>query len=289
MQFKERFDLAWEGLPISLLESMHMKKYNSETAHVVYASDDKFAEILGVSLVSLYENSKDMCNIVVYVLDSGIEKKNRDRLLSVSRNYNRPEIRFIPAKNISEKLSMNVAVDRGSLSQYASSKCLIDKDSALEASIRTLNKSIGKIPNISTIYNEDFFDVFILGNSKYEDSERYGYREKIKLSGTREIAFLPIAVNTSRLNPRMRSQSGMFLAYNLYTEPSIGEGYSYMELEKIQSYYLNECRAADRKQFLYKIIIERSAASRIANSFRALGLSKERVYPELANVGKRIL
>lgn len=173
-----------------------------------------------------------------------------------------------------------------------SSKCLIgliDKDSALEASIRTLNKSIGKIPNISTIYNEDFFDVFILGNSKYEDSERYGYREKIKLSGTREIAFLPIAVNTSRLNPRMRSQSGMFLAYNLYTEPSIDEGYSYMELEKIQSYYLNECRAADRKQFLYKIIIERSAASSIANAFRALGLSKERVYPELANVGKRIL
>ena len=92
--------------------------YKSDVAHIVYASDDKFAEILGVSLVSLYENSKDMEDIVVYVLDSGIEKQNKDRLLLVSRSYGRHDITFIPAKNISEKLSINVAVDRGSLSQY---------------------------------------------------------------------------------------------------------------------------------------------------------------------------
>lgn len=93
--------------------------YRSDVTHIVYASDDKFAEILGVSLVSLYENSKDMADIVVYVLDSGIEKKNKDGLLSVSKSYGRQDITFIPAKNISENLSMNVAVDRGSLSQYA--------------------------------------------------------------------------------------------------------------------------------------------------------------------------
>ena len=33
---------------------------NPNIAHIVYASDDRFAEILGVSLVSLYENSSDM-------------------------------------------------------------------------------------------------------------------------------------------------------------------------------------------------------------------------------------
>ena len=33
--------------------------FNPNVAHIVYASDDKFAEILGVSLVSLYENSRD--------------------------------------------------------------------------------------------------------------------------------------------------------------------------------------------------------------------------------------
>lgn len=93
--------------------------YNPKVLYVVYASDDKFAEILGVSLVSLYENNKDMDDIVVYVLDSGIRDENKEKLLSVCRGYGRTEIQFIKAKNISEKLSINVATDRGSLSQFA--------------------------------------------------------------------------------------------------------------------------------------------------------------------------
>lgn len=96
-----------------------MMNFDSGIAHIVYASDERFAEILGVSLVSLYENSADMQEIVVYVLDSGISEANKEKLLTVCRDYGRKEIVFIPANNISEKLSMNVAVDRGSLSQYA--------------------------------------------------------------------------------------------------------------------------------------------------------------------------
>lgn len=96
-----------------------MIKYDPSVAHIVYASDDKFAEILGVSLVSLYENSKDMGDIVIYVLDAGITDESKQKLLSVSKSYKRSDAVFIPGKNISEKLSMNVAVDRGSLSQYA--------------------------------------------------------------------------------------------------------------------------------------------------------------------------
>lgn len=96
-----------------------MIKYNPSVAHIVYASDDRFAEILGVSLVSLFENSKDMDDIIVYILDSGIADENKQKLLSVCRSYKRSDVVFIPGKNISEKLSMNVAVDRGSLSQYS--------------------------------------------------------------------------------------------------------------------------------------------------------------------------
>ena len=92
---------------------------NPNVAHVVYASDDKFAEILGVSLVSLYENSTDMDDIVVYVLDSEIKDENKNKLLTVCRNYKRTDIQFIPAKDISKMLGMKVATDRGSFSQYA--------------------------------------------------------------------------------------------------------------------------------------------------------------------------
>lgn len=90
---------------------------SSNTACVVYASDDKFAEILGVSLVSLYENSRDI-ELVVYVLDSGITEENRQRIESISRKYG-SMIVWIPAIDVTEELSINVAVDRGSLSQYA--------------------------------------------------------------------------------------------------------------------------------------------------------------------------
>ncbi len=87
--------------------------------HVVYASDDRFAEILGVSLCSLYDSCCAMNDIVVYVLDSGISAENKEKLSSITARYNRSALVWIPATNISDKLQMEVAVDRGSLSQYA--------------------------------------------------------------------------------------------------------------------------------------------------------------------------
>lgn len=87
--------------------------------HVVYASDDKFAEILGVSLTSLYENNKGMNEIAIYVLDSGICDENKTKLERTAQKYNRKPIQWVEAKNISEELQMEVAMDRGSLSQYA--------------------------------------------------------------------------------------------------------------------------------------------------------------------------
>lgn len=52
------------------------------------------------------------------------------------------------------------------------------------------------------------------------------------------MAFLPLAIYTSKLNPRIRAQSGLFLAYNLYAEPSLNGDYDYLSLERIQDYYL---------------------------------------------------
>ena len=65
--------------------------------HIVYATDDNFAEILGVSLVSLYENSKDVDDIIVYVLDSGISDENIKKLKSLPKKYSRSDLSFIKA------------------------------------------------------------------------------------------------------------------------------------------------------------------------------------------------
>lgn len=79
--------------------------YNPNEAHIVYASDDGFAEILGVSMVSLYENSKDMEFIAVYVLDSGITDTNKKKLESICKTYNRSLPVWIKAMNVSQELS----------------------------------------------------------------------------------------------------------------------------------------------------------------------------------------
>ena len=93
--------------------------YNPNELHVVYASDDKFAEILGVSLVSLLDNNQDMKQITVYVLDSGVSDENKEKIECLCEQYKRTSPVWIPATNISEVLDMKVITDRGSLSQYA--------------------------------------------------------------------------------------------------------------------------------------------------------------------------
>lgn len=176
------------------------KIFNPNIVHIVYASDDKFAEILGVSLVSLYENSKDMDDVVVYVLDSGITDENKQKLRSVCMSYRRSEIIFIQGKNISEKLSMDVSVDRGSLSQYArlfvssdlpeelSRVLYLDCDIIVNRSIRELwnlnlhGKTIGALmdafskyyrANIGLLENDVIFNsgVMLIDLNKWKQDE----------------------------------------------------------------------------------------------------------------------
>ena len=121
--------------------------------HIVYATDDNFAEILGVSLVSLYENSKDVDDIIVYVLDSGISDENIEKLKSLPQKYGRSDLSFIKATDISKELSMSVNLDRGSLSQYARlfvSSVLpaeLDRVLYLDCDI-IINKSISELWNL---------------------------------------------------------------------------------------------------------------------------------------------
>ncbi|MBQ9519464.1 MAG: glycosyltransferase family 8 protein [Firmicutes bacterium] len=102
------------------------KNYDPEVVNIVYASDDRFAEILGVSVVSLFDSSKDVKTINLFILDSGISAENKDRLAEVCNKYQRSLPVYIKAVDICSHLSMDVSVDRGSLSQYA--RLFISKD-----------------------------------------------------------------------------------------------------------------------------------------------------------------
>lgn len=164
-------------------------------------------------------------------------------------------------------------------------------ESAFLASMKTADSLDNGIPNIAAHYNEKLYDMFLLGNLEYESDNFYGYYREMELSGKQEMAYLPLAVYTSRLNPRIRAQSGIFVAYNLYAEPSqkVNGAYEYLELERIQKYYLDKCTRAEKKvPFLYKITIWKDGIKEIANALSKMGISKERIYPELTSVGERV-
>lgn len=67
--------------------------------NIVYASDNNFAEILGISMISLFESNRDCSEIVVYILDDGINEDNKAKLLFVAEKYDR-EIFFLDVSKI---------------------------------------------------------------------------------------------------------------------------------------------------------------------------------------------
>lgn len=171
----------------------------------------------------------------------------------------------------------------------------VDIDNAkdiIENSDETFNKMLDKhknfaslIPNLSTKTNEKLFNMFLLGDMKLEETlQNMGIKDSYILE--LEDLYMPMAVLTSRLNPRIRTQCGCFVAYNLYTPQKPLEkqnqdkeksGFEYISLEKIQE--------KKSTTFMYQITIDKECCADIVQWLKALGISKENIYPELSEKG----
>lgn len=57
--------------------------------NIVYASDDHYAFLAGVSMISLFKNNRDFESLNVYILSDHISKKNIRRLTAIGKKYNR--------------------------------------------------------------------------------------------------------------------------------------------------------------------------------------------------------
>ena len=75
--------------------------------YVIYHSSDLFAEVTGVSMISLFENNKEMENIHVLYIERGMSDKNKQLLNSIAERYNR-ELEFMEMPNWSEKLNIEL-------------------------------------------------------------------------------------------------------------------------------------------------------------------------------------
>lgn len=151
-------------------------------------------------------------------------------------------------------------------------------------------RSTRSLPNLSMQQHGATLGMFLLGNVCDEKDIYEMPPEKIESLSFRKdpenILYLPMAIYASRANERVQAQSGMFMAYNIFTKPSETKYFDYMSLEKIQDFYLSEVQGAT--PFLYSIVINGSIKKEIADWLKVIGVTKDMIYPELANIGERI-
>lgn len=133
----------------------------------------------------------------------------------------------------------------------------------------------GLVPNISLGHNADLYARYILGNSQLDKQSHY------ELSGEK-IKALPVAIWTPRLNNRIRTQSGSFVAYDLYADV-MDESYT---LERLQDEEISK-HPEDPCIFLYKLTICESCCQDICNTLMTMGITRQFIYPEIEQVKHR--
>jgi lipopolysaccharide biosynthesis glycosyltransferase len=124
--------------------------------NVVYASDDNFADIMGVSIVSLLENNKDAESINIFVLDNNITIENKEKLTSLVSCYQR-QLHIITMPDMHRLVGVRIIPQRVPLSAFSRlflplilpekiNKILyIDCDTIIDDSIEALyNEDIGE-------------------------------------------------------------------------------------------------------------------------------------------------
>lgn len=191
--------------------------------------------------------------------DSGKCKKNSDASIYVFSPYLYNRLLYRNLKNIGKK-------------KLATDKLL----SKVFAAYKSLSKRTS-LPNLSLPENEETFSMYLFGQNDI--------CSRLRLPEM----YYPIAIHTSRLNPRVKSQHGAFMAFNAFMPNIQGaseSSYSRFCIEEIQKIYLENDPNA--KPFLYKLIIPNDQKRPIADILTTIGMSKERIYPELQNAGDRI-
>lgn len=84
---------------------------------IAYSSSDSYAQLAGISILSLFENNKDCDEINVYILDNNISDKNKSKLLSLGENYCR-HIEFVEMVDLKEVTGVEVQAQRWNLSTF---------------------------------------------------------------------------------------------------------------------------------------------------------------------------
>lgn len=60
-----------------------------QIVHIAYATDDNFAKVAGISLLSLLENNVHISSLEIHFFDDGISESNKEKLRLIAGKYKR--------------------------------------------------------------------------------------------------------------------------------------------------------------------------------------------------------
>ena len=86
--------------------------------NVAYSTSDLYSELAATSIASLLENSKDVDEINVYVIDIGISEKHRQDLLDLAAAYGR-HLEFLEDLNVEDIAHTKIDVGRWHISTFS--------------------------------------------------------------------------------------------------------------------------------------------------------------------------
>lgn len=76
---------------------------------VVYNADDRFAEVFGTSVLSLFENNKDADEITVYLIGDNICNANQEKIQQIAKMYGRT-ITILPMPDLNKLAGVDVMI-----------------------------------------------------------------------------------------------------------------------------------------------------------------------------------
>lgn len=85
--------------------------------NIVYSSDNNFADVMGVSITSLFENNKNCEEINVFIIDNNISEINKNKLQALALKYNR-NINFVLFPDLNEFIDIEINVKKWALASF---------------------------------------------------------------------------------------------------------------------------------------------------------------------------
>lgn len=145
--------------------------------NVIYASDDNYSWLMGISMISLFENNRECNEINVYLFGDRIAKGNEEKLISIAQKYHRG-FQIIDVNEL--KLPEKLYTTRYPKSAYSRlfAYDLLSKD--IEK-VLYLDCDIIVVGNLEDLYNRDVNNYAFMA---VQDFLSNGYKKKIGLKKT---------------------------------------------------------------------------------------------------------